>query len=107
MIDADGLYITTKNLELVRGYDLAILTPNKNEFQRLANQMDVKLDGEGAPEDPLMTITKKLEGPIVIRKGKADCICNGATTVENSEAGSKRRSGGQVFHFNTPLNAGK
>ncbi len=29
IIDADGLYITTKDLDLLKGYDLAILTPNK------------------------------------------------------------------------------
>jgi hypothetical protein len=29
IIDADGLYITTKDLGLLKGYDLAILTPNK------------------------------------------------------------------------------
>lgn len=99
VIDADGLYITTKNLDLVKGYDQVILTPNKNEFQRLADQMEVKLEGEGAPDDPLMTITKQLDGPVVIRKGKEDCICNGTITIKNGEAGSKRRSGGQVIIF--------
>lgn len=29
IIDADGLYITTKDPGLLKGYDLAILTPNK------------------------------------------------------------------------------
>ena len=96
IIDADGLYITTKNLDLVKGYDLAILTPNKNEFQRLANQMEVPLEGDEAPEDPLMVITKKLEGPIIVRKGAEDRVCNGAITISNGEGGSKRRSGGQV-----------
>ena len=96
VIDADGLYITTKNLDLVKGYDLAILTPNKNEFLRLAKQMDIPLEGEGAPEDPLMEITKRLEGPIVLRKGSQDSACNGTVTISNGEGGSKRRSGGQV-----------
>ena len=36
VIDADGLYIVTKNLDLVKGYPHAVLTPNKNEYQRLA-----------------------------------------------------------------------
>lgn len=98
VIDADGLYITTKSLDLVRGYDLAILTPNKNEFQRLANEMKIPLEGEGTPEDPLMEITRQLDGPIVIRKGKADSICDGKITIHNAEAGSKRRAGGQVIH---------
>ena len=96
VIDADGLYITTKSLDLVKGYDKAILTPNKNEFQRLANELKIPLEGEGSPEDPLMEITKRLNGPILIRKGKADSICNGTVTIHNDEAGSKRRAGGQV-----------
>ncbi len=41
VIDADGLYIVTKNLGLVKGYPHAILTPNKNEYQRLADALGV------------------------------------------------------------------
>ena len=41
VIDADGLYIVTKNLELVMGYPHAILTPNKNEYQRLASALNI------------------------------------------------------------------
>ena len=44
VIDADGLYIVTKNLDLVRGYPHAILTPNKNEYQRLASQLDIDIE---------------------------------------------------------------
>ena len=96
IIDADGLYITTKNLELIRGYDLAVLTPNKNEFQRLADQLEVPLEGPGAPEDPVMEIARLLEGPLLVRKGKEDVICDGRHSIRQGEAGSKRRAGGQV-----------
>jgi hypothetical protein len=41
VIDADGLYIVTKHLDLVRGYPRAILTPNKNEYARLAAALGV------------------------------------------------------------------
>lgn len=41
VIDADGLYIVTKNLDLVKGYPHAILTPNKNEYQRLADTLGI------------------------------------------------------------------
>ena len=44
VIDADGLYIVTKNLDLVKGYPHAILTPNKNEYQRLADQLGIDVE---------------------------------------------------------------
>ena len=44
VLDADGLYIVTKNLDLVKGYKNCILTPNKNEFARLAKELDVDLE---------------------------------------------------------------
>ena len=44
VVDADGLYIVTKHLELVKGYDKAILTPNKNEYARLASQLGIDLE---------------------------------------------------------------
>ena len=43
VIDADGLYIVTKNLDLVKGYPHAILTPNKNEYERLADQLGIDI----------------------------------------------------------------
>ena len=44
VIDADGLYIITKNLDLVKGYPHAVLTPNKNEYQRLADQLEIDIE---------------------------------------------------------------
>lgn len=44
VIDADGLYIVTKNLDLVKGYPHAILTPNKNEYERLADRLDIDIE---------------------------------------------------------------
>jgi len=52
VIDADGLYIVTKNLDLVKGYPHAILTPNKNEYQRLADQLGVDIDQVTASSEP-------------------------------------------------------
>lgn len=50
VIDADGLYIVTKNLDLVKGYEHVILTPNKNEYARLANELNVDLDDPSTSE---------------------------------------------------------
>ena len=44
VIDADGLYIVTKNLDLVKGYPHAILTPNKNEYERLADRLGIDIE---------------------------------------------------------------
>ena len=95
VIDADGLYITTKNLDLIKGYDLAVLTPNKNEFQRLANELGIKLDDKGE-EEQLKKITSELQGPLLLKKSSADQVCDGQQVWTNAEAGSKRRAGGQV-----------
>ncbi|BDA48641.1 ATP-dependent (S)-NAD(P)H-hydrate dehydratase [Coccomyxa sp. Obi] len=91
VIDADGLYIVTKNLDLVKGYPHAILTPNKNEYQRLASALDIDIEQEGHLEK----IAKALDGPTLVRKGAVDGITNGTTTLHCDAAGSKRRAGGQ------------
>ena len=44
VLDADALYIVTHDLDLVKGYPNAILTPNKAEFGRLAKQLNVDLE---------------------------------------------------------------
>ncbi len=44
VIDADGLFIVTRNLDLVRGNPRCVLTPNKAEFARLAAALDVDLE---------------------------------------------------------------
>lgn len=44
VIDADGLYIVTRDLSLVKGYKNAVLTPNKAEFGRLADQLKLDVD---------------------------------------------------------------
>ena len=51
VIDADGLFIVTRNLELVRGNPRCVLTPNKAEFARLAAALDVDLES-GARRAP-------------------------------------------------------
>lgn len=52
VIDADGLYIVTKNLDLVKGYKNVILTPNKGEFGRLANELGINLEDKGRYVNP-------------------------------------------------------
>ena len=39
VIDADGLYTVGRQLDLIRGYRRAVLTPNIVEFKRLSEQL--------------------------------------------------------------------
>lgn len=38
VLDADGLYMAGRQLDLIRGYRRAVLTPNVVEFKRLSEQ---------------------------------------------------------------------
>ena len=53
VIDADGLYIITKNLDLVKGYKHVILTPNKNEYARLASELQIDLEDPSTSDQVL------------------------------------------------------
>ncbi len=65
VVDADGLYITTKNLDLVRGNPNCIMTPNKNEFQRLAAQLNVDIE---------VCLSQRLLSPLLTwRSSKLTC----------------------------------
>lgn len=35
----DGLFLLTNSLDLIRGYPLAVLTPNVNEYKRLVQEV--------------------------------------------------------------------
>ena len=39
VLDADSLYMVGRQLDLIRGYRRAVLTPNVVEFQRLSQQV--------------------------------------------------------------------
>ncbi len=45
LVDGSGLNLVAAEPDLVRGYRRAVLTPNINEFGRLAKAVGVKLDG--------------------------------------------------------------
>ena len=53
VFDADSLHLVKNNLDLMRGWRNAFLTPNRNEFQRLASAFDIEVD----PKEP----TKQLQ----------------------------------------------
>ncbi|KPJ08889.1 Carbohydrate kinase domain-containing protein [Papilio machaon] len=87
VIDADGLFLITQNLDIIRNFNSpVILTPNKIEFERLCEKV------KGYSE-----LNKLGENIIVFKKGQTDeifCASNVAQWKLN-EGGSGRRCGGQ------------
>lgn len=86
VIDADGLFLITKNPGLIADYPAAVvLTPNAIEFKRLFQDEDLfpgMLDPFGSK-------------CMVVRKGGTDEIFNSKKKVSCTIAGSGRRCGGQ------------
>ncbi|KAL4420236.1 hypothetical protein ABPG77_011060 [Micractinium sp. CCAP 211/92] len=91
VVDADGLWLVNQDPSLVQGYANAVLTPNKVEFQRLADKLGVPLDSP----DALQRICQSLEGPVVVRKGSGDAAGDGQQVLVCDYEGSPRRAGGQ------------
>lgn len=89
VIDGDGLFLITNSPELIRDYPHAILTPNVNEYKRLA--VGLKEDENVSPK----ALAKKLGHVTIVRKGETDTITNGHKEIECTEEGSLRRVGGQ------------
>ncbi|XP_053690096.1 ATP-dependent (S)-NAD(P)H-hydrate dehydratase [Sabethes cyaneus] len=88
IIDADGLYLITHDISLVKDYYGVILTPNAIEFCRLF----------GNDRDRIMEMMEKLgRGVTVIEKGLNDRIYDSLTLekYECPQGGSGRRCGGQ------------
>ncbi|KAI4317763.1 hypothetical protein L6164_025606 [Bauhinia variegata] len=95
VIDGDGLFLVTNNLDLVSGYALAVLTPNVNEYKRLVQKvLSSEVNDPDAPQE-LLSLAKKIGGVTILRKGKSDVISDGETVKSVSIYGSPRRCGGQ------------
>ncbi|CCF45403.1 YjeF [Colletotrichum higginsianum] len=105
VLDADALLVVQKEPSLVRGYKLAVLTPNVVEFSRLCKALDVdegkaKDGADGSGEEQKETakveaLAKALEGVTVVQKGGKDFISNGEKTLVVDLKGGLKRSGGQ------------
>ncbi|PWY73703.1 Ribokinase-like protein [Aspergillus heteromorphus CBS 117.55] len=106
VLDADGLLLVTEDPELVKGYKECILTPNVNEFSRLAKALGIdvpsqaqvgsKSDGDGGEATRACEqLSKALGGVTIIQKGPHDIISNGVTSIVSDIQGGLKRSGGQ------------
>ncbi|CAK7210504.1 hypothetical protein SBRCBS47491_000806 [Sporothrix bragantina] len=107
VLDADALLIIQDRPELVKGYPLAVLTPNVVEFGRLAKALlgdDKEKDGNG--DEKAVQLSKALGGVTIVEKGNVDLIA--AYVDPNNKdghkqygpyksdlAGGRKRSGGQ------------
>lgn len=102
VIDADGLFMVTKNPKVILNYPKGvILTPNAIEFSRLAEAV---LDKEWeATSDPDPEHVRALAVALgtnttVVHKGQSDVIATasvGVSIVKCATGGSGRRCGGQ------------
>ncbi|XP_042521348.1 ATP-dependent (S)-NAD(P)H-hydrate dehydratase-like [Macadamia integrifolia] len=95
VVDGDGLFLVTNNLDLVSGYHLAVLTPNVNEYKRLVQKvLNCEVSVEDATEE-LLSLARRIGGTTILRKGNSDLISDGETVNMVSTFGSPRRCGGQ------------
>lgn len=103
VLDADALLVVGKRPEIVRGYKLAVLTPNVVEFGRLCKALGVeeevekaaKGSGEGKETAKVEALAKALGGLTIVQKGARDFVSDGETTLVVDLTGGKKRSGGQ------------
>eukprot|EP00002_Diphylleia_rotans_P028646 TRINITY_DN5788_c0_g1_i4.p1 TRINITY_DN5788_c0_g1~~TRINITY_DN5788_c0_g1_i4.p1 ORF type:complete len:300 (-),score=56.59 TRINITY_DN5788_c0_g1_i4:91-990(-) len=99
IIDGDGLFLLSQDLALVNGYRRAILTPNPVEFDRLwkaAFGTDPKEQSDLQSRiDQTITLSTKLGGVVILRKGLQDIIADDTRHYVCHEKGCPRRCGGQ------------
>uniref|UniRef100_H2YYE2 ATP-dependent (S)-NAD(P)H-hydrate dehydratase n=1 Tax=Ciona savignyi TaxID=51511 RepID=H2YYE2_CIOSA len=88
VIDADGLFLITKEPSIIHGYTRGILTPNIIEFRRLSKALNLPCTSEDLSGSITETIalSQALGGVTIVRKG---------IIATMNEAGSPRRCGGQ------------
>jgi ATP-dependent NAD(P)H-hydrate dehydratase len=103
VLDADGLYMVGRQLDLIRGYRRAVLTPNVVEFKRLSEQavrvvswtllygMQVDFSRQGIdpntpPEERASSVSKALGGVTILQKGASDIIAVNTEGAKSREA---------------------
>ncbi|KAE8723856.1 Peroxisomal adenine nucleotide carrier 1 [Hibiscus syriacus] len=95
VVDADGLFLVKNNIELVSGYRLAVLTPNVYEYKRLVQKVLGGDVNDQNTHEELLSLSKRIGGVTILRKGKSDLISDGEIVQSVSIYGSPRRCGGQ------------
>ncbi|KAK9883298.1 hypothetical protein WA026_001479 [Henosepilachna vigintioctopunctata] len=91
VIDADGLFLLTNNIEIIRNYPAKlIVTPNVMEFSRLVGNTE-----DSKYRDNSANLFKICPNLTILRKGPEDIIFDDKVEVKVVNVGSGRRSGGQ------------
>jgi ATP-dependent NAD(P)H-hydrate dehydratase len=101
VLDADALLVVTRDPSLVKGYGLAVLTPNVVEFGRLTHALGVDEQVKAAQESAggetakVEALARALGGVMVVQKGAKDHLSDGKVTLTVDLEGGRKRSGGQ------------
>lgn len=98
LLDADSLYFVGKNLNIIKNYTNAILTPNSIEFSRLYRVLfgrDLNKEEMLEPKERLKEVCQEMGSLTIVVKGKYDHISDGKNLILCKEDGSWRRCGGQ------------
>lgn len=95
VIDADGLHLIGQSLDIIRGYENAILTPNAAEFPRLYQAVFNSSPDDTQPLASVQELSRELGNVSILHKGENDVLSNGRDVLICSEEGSLRRCGGQ------------
>lgn len=106
VLDADALLVVQKSPGLVKGYKLAVLTPNVVEFGRLCKALGIedevaKVANQNNNDESkketakVEALARALDGVTIVQKGFKDFISDGKTTLAVDLTGGKKRSGGQ------------
>jgi ATP-dependent NAD(P)H-hydrate dehydratase len=100
VLDADALQIVQRDPGLVKGYGLAVLTPNVVEFGRLTSALGVDEQVKDAEQKAggtakVEALARALGGVMVVQKGARDYLSDGKVTLTVDLEGGRKRSGGQ------------
>lgn len=95
VFDADALFYLNEFHHTIKGYNKAILTPNKVEFGRLFKAVNGnELIGQ-ASASTVKNLAASLGYVTIVKKGRVDIISDGKSIRVCDEPGSGRRCGGQ------------
>ena len=95
VIDGDGLRHVMVSPGVIRGYSMAVITTNTEEFSSLVQSLLHKEVPMNPDRSILEELCKYLGHVTIIQKGSEDLISDGERTEVCDAGGSPRRCGGQ------------